>query len=119
MSYFVCFSLKKTVLNTFYSGYVFAVGVDGADKAELDLIASGSGGYHTINGRTVQTSFFVNQFDQLNTILNDLISATCTEFPGNSCGTGCNGFCGCGQQCLCPDDCSSFGDFCNSMLFIF
>jgi len=95
-------------------GYVFAVGVDGADSTELNLIASGSGGVANINGKSVKTSFFVQDWDKLNTLLADLIDATCTEFPGNPCGAGCKGFCGCNQECLCPDDCSPLSDFCNN-----
>jgi hypothetical protein len=77
------------------------------------LIASGTGGTATINGRTVQTSFFVSDWNKLESVLNDLIAATCTEFTGNPCGSSCQGFCGCDQTCLCPDDCSSYENTCN------
>ena len=48
-----------------------------------------------INGRNVKTSFFVNDWSKLENLLNQLIEATCTDFPGNPCGAGCQGFCGC------------------------
>lgn len=90
---------------------IFCVGVDGANVAQMNDMASGSGGL--LNGQ--KTVFFANNFADLPGIIEGLSTTVCTEIPGNPCGSQCGGFCSCNKQCLCPSDCGD-GNLCTTDL---
>lgn len=73
----------------------FAIGVGSAiDPTELALIASSL--------PTGPAIIQVSDYDALQTIMNQLVTQTCTDLPAQPCGVGCNGFCGCDTTCYCP-----------------
>lgn len=50
-----------------------------------------------------QTVFNVDNYDDLENIINQLITTTCSKITDvNDCGPDCLGFCGCSKKCYCP-----------------
>ncbi|PRP81465.1 hypothetical protein PROFUN_10995 [Planoprotostelium fungivorum] len=84
---------------------VFAIGVSGddLDTDSLKLIAT----------NPQENYIEVGDFSQLLSKLQQVISKTCVNFPSKPCGSGCKGFCSCGETCICPE-CNDAEDQCNA-----
>eukprot|EP00727_Mastigamoeba_balamuthi_P011956 m51a1_g7383 hypothetical protein (656) ;mRNA; r:109667-112887 len=48
-----------------------------------------------------------DSFDTLSSVLGNLLTTTCQDFPESPCGDSCMGFCGCEGECECPSECPS------------
>eukprot|EP00727_Mastigamoeba_balamuthi_P005420 m51a1_g1498 hypothetical protein (982) ;mRNA; r:331153-335037 len=46
-----------------------------------------------------------DSFYTLSTVLGNLLTTTCQDFPESPCGASCKGFCGCNVDCECPTEC--------------
>jgi hypothetical protein len=82
---------------------IVAIGVADADRTQLVKVAS-------LSATNDPLVFNVTNFAELNNIRDQLVGVTCSQLPGNPCGSGCSGFCACGT-CTCPV-CDT-RDFCN------
>jgi len=77
---------------------IFAIGVGPfTDANEINTIATSAG-----------TSFpQVPSFTALQSIVNTLVTATCTFATTTPCGLACHGFCSCKGSCICPSSCNN------------
>jgi hypothetical protein len=81
-----------------------AIGVGDYDKTQLTQIATELEGFKTV--------FEVGNYDDLQQILNQLISSTCLKMNDfDNCGANCLGFCGCKKKCYCPT-CTKYAETC-------
>lgn len=72
-----------------------AIGVGNYNYNQLEQMASKLEGFKTV--------FNVDNYDDLENIINQLITTTCTQITDiNECGPECYGFCGCSKKCYCP-----------------
>lgn len=72
---------------------LFGLGVADAQIEELQIIGSDIPG--------VTTWFKQASFNDLAAVMDQLITATCTDIALTPCGTLCLGFCSCDRSCLC------------------
>lgn len=75
--------------------FTIAVGVGSqVNQAELERIASSYQG--------VKQVFYTDSYATLPSLIEHLVSVSCTILNPQPCGDQCYGFCGCDRQCVCP-----------------
>jgi hypothetical protein len=85
--------------------FSFAIGVGGYNINDLNTVAT------KLNGEP--QVFRVNNFAELNTLIEGLVQTTCMDLNPLPCGSSCFGFCSCGSACVCPK-CPNKGRCINS-----
>ena len=80
-----------------------AIGVGSYSPSQLSTMATSLQG--------VQTVFGLSDYSKLNSILDKMISESCTKIEEIVDCSNCNGFCGCGRKCMCPT-CEKYAETC-------
>lgn len=95
---------SNTLKNT-YHALIITIGVGPSiNPTLLQQVASSVPG--------VTTFLTVANFASLHNVINQLVMETCQQLPIQSC-SGCQGYCSCDQQCICPQCPNNLGKCIN------
>lgn len=86
--------LDKTYGNKFIP---IAIGVDGADRSELDKF---------VGTTRKTTNVAIGEWGTMGALLNGVISYVCSEYSTPTTCKSCKGFCGTNSVCYCPTGCT-------------